>query len=45
VRNRWLSERLNMGVPRAVSSNCSVYGKRKEKCPLYRNLNNITFDV
>jgi len=45
VRNRWLSERLKMGVLRAVSSNCSVYAKRKDECPHFRRLKNITFDV
>ena len=45
VRNRWLSERLDMVVPRAVSSYCSVYSKGKDKCLYYRKLKNITFDV
>ncbi len=29
----------------AVTSNCSIYAKRKEQCPHYRKLKNITFDV
>ncbi len=45
VTNAWLSERLHMGVARAVSSNCSVYAKRRDKCGIYRKLQNITYDV
>ncbi len=45
VRNRWLSERLFLGVPRGVSSNCSVYAKRKDRCPHYKKLKSVTFDV
>lgn len=44
VSNRWLSERLHMGVARGVSSNLSVYSKRKAKCPLYRGLSELKFD-
>lgn len=41
VRNAWLSERLNMGVARGVSSTCGRYSKRKTKCPIYRKLQKV----
>jgi hypothetical protein len=44
VSNKWLSERLHMGVARGVSSNCAIYRKRREaRCPHARGLKNLTF--
>lgn len=45
VKNAWLSEHLHMGVPRGVSSLCGVYAKRKDDCPYFTRLANLTFDV
>lgn len=39
------SDRLGMGSPRSASSNCSVHAKKKEKCPRFRKLRYVNFDV
>lgn len=45
VSNKWLSRELHMGVARGVSSNLCVYAKRRKRCPHYRKLKDLTFDV
>jgi putative transposase len=44
VSNKWLGERLHMGVARGVSSNCAIYRKQREaRCPHTKRLKNFTF--
>ena len=44
VSNKWLSERLHMGVARGVSSNCAIYRKQREAhCPHTKRLKDFTF--
>ena len=44
VSNKWLSERLHMGVARGVSSNCTIYRKQHEAhCLHAKRLNSFTF--
>jgi hypothetical protein len=45
VPNAWLSERLNMGVPNAVSNNCGWYQREAEsRCKIARRLNNMKYE-
>ena len=44
VSNKWLSERLHMGVARGVSSNCAIYRKQREaRRPHAKRLKSFTF--
>jgi hypothetical protein len=44
VSNKWLSERLHMGVARGVSSNCAIYRRKREaRCPHAKQLKEFTF--
>jgi REP element-mobilizing transposase RayT len=45
VTNRWLSDRLNMGVANGVSSNCGVYRRlRERRCPQAQQLNKLKIE-
>lgn len=45
VKNAWLADKLNMGNPRGLSSNLSVYAKKSNKCNFRRKLASLHFDV
>ncbi|MBC2604437.1 transposase [Pelagicoccus albus] len=45
VTNAWLSKRLEMGSPRALSSNVSAYSKRCVRCGYWKALSRLQFDV
>ena len=42
--NKWLSERLHLGVTRGVSSNCALYRKQREtRGPQAKRLRGFSF--
>lgn len=45
VKNKWLSEKLDMGGPRALSSNLSAYSKVQDRCEYFKRLSSLQFDV
>ncbi|MBK1878924.1 transposase [Pelagicoccus mobilis] len=44
VKNAWLSERLSMGSPKGMSSNLTIYRRRRSKCPLFGKLIDLNFE-
>lgn len=43
--NIWIAQKLNMGNPRGLSSNLSVYAKANSKGKFKKKLHDLHFDV